>query len=270
MGDALSNLKRHPDAVLVAGGTTFFGDESFPPLPDRSTILSLHGIRDLSAISRTDRYVEVGAMTPLSDLLSLKEGFIPEALRKTLKGIGNFAVRNLATIGGNLLAGGGFGDSFPVLASMDALAEFRQATSSRWMNLNRLISEEGAIQIPSGELLTRMRIPLTEWNINVVQKFGSRRRGSDGGALFVFLARTDKRVLSDFRTFFLCDRALRNRPAETALAGRKLPLSSRDIELTLNAYASSCRLAELPEPQSSRFLSLVRKSLTVLNEGTAV
>lgn len=268
LGDALASLKRFPDSVLYAGGTAFFQGDLESPAHSPATVLSLHSISELKSINRTDRYIEVGAMTPLSDLLALKEGFIPGALRDTIRNIGNFAVRNLATLGGNLSCRDRFRDCFPVLACMEALAEFRQASSSRWVNLNRLVDDHGLPAIPKGEILTRVRIPLMEWNIGVVQKFDASRAYSERRALFVFLARLDKRAISDFKIFYTHDNALRDRAAETALMGKKIPLSSRDIDATLGAYESLCARTELDRIQSVRFLSLVRKALSLLNEGT--
>jgi len=267
LNDALAALKRNPNAVISAGGTTLFSDESVLSSGEPKTILSLHAIPELKAISRTDRYVEVGSMTPLSELLGLKEGFIPEAMREVLRNIGTFAVRNLATLGGNLSSGTRFRDCFPVLACMDALAEYRHLSAARWVNLNRLINDQGYPLIPQNEILTRIRIPLAEWKINVVQKFGVPLTNSLNGAIFVFLARLDKRALSDFRIFYSYERALRSREAESAIIGKKIPLSERDIELTLNAYKSVCQQREVSQPQTARFLALVRRAFALLDEG---
>jgi CO/xanthine dehydrogenase FAD-binding subunit len=268
LADALAASRNHPNALFSAGGTTLWTDIGTLST-EPQIIISLHRVPEIKSVSRTDRYVEVGAMTPLSELLALKEGFIPEALREALRGIGTFAVRNVATIGGNLSYRTRFRDCFPVLACLDALAEFRSASSSRWVNLNHLIGAKGAPDLPKGELMTRIRIPLSEWNIDIVQKIGTPRGNSDQSALFIFLARTDKRTLSDFRIMYSMGRALRIRETEASIAGKKLPLSARDLAAIINSYSELCRQSEVTEAHRLRFLSLVRRAFALLGEGTS-
>jgi len=269
LGEALTSLKRNPDAVLCAGGTELFSEEASGRDGKPVTLVSLHSLPELRHVSRTDHYVEVGSMTTLAELINLKEGFLPETLREVLRGIGTFAVRNLATLGGNLSAPERFRDCFPVLACMDALAEYRQGTAARWVNLNRLVDDHGRPQLPKGEILTRIRIPLGEWNLGMAHKLGFPRINSRSSGLFVVLARTEKRVLSEIRIIYACERALRKREIESSLIGKKIPLSPRDADSALGSYASYCAQADIPEFTAARFLALVRKAFNQLNEGAS-
>lgn len=267
LGEALAALKRNPDALLCAGGTELFSDEPADQAGRPRILISLHGVPELRHISRTDHYIEVGSTTTLGELLALKAEFLPETLRTVIRRIGTYAVRNLATLGGNLSAPGRFRDCFPILACMDALAEYRQGAASRWVNLNRLVGNRGTPLIPKGEILTRIQIPLTGWDLGIAHKLGLPRANSGKTSLFVALARTDKRVLSDIRLFYMSDRALRSREIETSIAGKRIPLSSRDMESALGAYASYCARMGVPESSVPRFLDLVRRAFAQLNEG---
>ena len=269
LGEALTALKRNPGAVLCAGGTEIFSGTSADRTEKPRTLVSLHSLPELRHVSRTDHYVEVGSMTTLSELLNLKEGFLPETLRGVVRGIGTFAVRNLATLGGNLSVADRFRDCFPVLACMDALAEYRQGTLARWVNLNRLIGAGGTPELPGGELLTRIRIPLGEWDLGIAHKLGFPRINSRDSSQFVVLARVEKRVLSDVRIMYSFGRALRNREIEAALGGKKIPLPSRDMETAIGSYGSYCAQTGIPESTTARFLALVRRAFSQLNEGSS-
>lgn len=267
LGEALAALKRNPGALLCAGGTEIFSEAPAGRSQRPRTLISLHSLPELRHVSRTDHYVEVGSMTTLSELLTLKEGFLPETLRGAVLRIGTPAVRNLATLGGNLSVPDRFRDCFPILACMDALAEYRQGTMARWVNLNRLIGVDGIPTPPRGELLTRIRIPLGDWDLGIAHKQGFPRINSRDSGLFVVLARAEKRVLSDIRIMYVFGRAVRNREIEASLAGKKIPLSSRDTESAINAYSSYCAQMEVPESSTARFLALVRRAFKQLNEG---
>ncbi|HSV56047.1 MAG TPA: FAD binding domain-containing protein [Magnetospirillaceae bacterium] len=264
LGEALSALRRTPDAVLCAGGTSLFSEDQ----PEAGLIISLHSIPELRQVSRTDHYVEIGSMTTLAELLTLKEGFLPHALGNVIRGIGTFAVRNLATLGGNLSDPFRFRDCFPVLACMDALAEYRHAAASRWVNLNRLIDSRGLPSVPRGEILTRVRIPLAQWSMGAAHKLGYPRVNSPLPGLFVILARTEKRIISEIRIFHSCERALRSREVENSLIGRRVPLGNRETSSALSAYATYCSDAGIPESSAARFLSLLRRALGILGENT--
>ena len=269
LNEALVSLKRNPAAVLCAGGTELFSEESSDRDDKPVTLVSLHSLSELRHVFRTDHYVELGSMTTLAELLALKEEFLPETLRKVLRGIGTFAVRNLATLGGNLSAPERFRDCFPVLACMDARAEYRQGTAARWVNLNRLVGEHGRPQLPQGELLTRVRIPLGEWSLGMAHKLGFPRINSRSSGLFVVLARIEKRVLSEIRIIYTCEHTLRKREIESSLIGKKIPLNSRDADAALGAYADYCTQADIPDFTAARFLALVRKAFSQLNEGAS-
>ena len=264
--EALAALKRNPEAVLCAGGTDLFSQAPIEHDQKPRTLISLHAIPELRQVYRTDHYLEVGSMTTLSELLVLKEGFLPETLRSVVSRIGTFAVRNLATLGGNLSVHGRFRDCFPILACMDALAEYRQGNASRWVNLNRLVNSRGTPEIPRGELLTRIRIPLAGWDLGIAHKIGFPRINSHRDSLFVALARTDKRILSDFRILFSGDRALRSREIESTLVGKKVPLAARDMEAAMNAYASYAASTNVPDSSIRRFLALLHRTFIQLNE----
>ena len=268
LNEALAALKRNPDATLFAGGTELLSEEATESPKKTATLISLHSIPELRHVSRTDHYLEVGAMTTLTELINLKEGFLPETLREVLRTIGTFAVRNLATLGGNLSNPGRFRDCFPVLACMDASAEFRQGSTSRWVNINRLVNDQGLPAPPRGELLTRIRIPLAEWSLGMAHKLGLPGINSSRSGLFVILVRTEKRALSDIRIFHSCERAIRRREIESALIGKKIPLPARDVDSALGSYAAYCTNSGLAESSAVRFLALVRKAFNLLDDGT--
>lgn len=267
LSETLAALKRNPEAVLCAGGTDLFSEESAGRSGKPRSLISLHAVPELRHVSRTDHYVEVGSMTTLSELLALKEGFLPDPLRDVVRGIGTPAVRNLATLGGNLSCPGRFRDCFPILACMDALGEYRQGTAARWMNLNRLIGSRGTPDLPGGELLTRIRIPLGEWSLGIAHKIGFPRINSRSSSLFVFLARTEKRVLSSIRLIYSGDRAVRSREIEASLVGKRIPLSARETESALGAFSAYCIQAGIPDSSTARFLGLIRQAFGQLNEG---
>ena len=71
---------RFPDAILYAGGSSFiYGQDSYYinlPLD----LISLEKLEELRRISRTERYLEIGAMVELNEVLRLGK-IVPKILR---------------------------------------------------------------------------------------------------------------------------------------------------------------------------------------------
>ena len=210
----------YPDGVLYAGGTSFLRDQAgkMPELPP--VIFSLEGIGDLKKISRTERYIEIGSMVKLGKILDLGK-IVPDVLKHCIENISSLHVRNMATIGGNICLVAM--DCSAALTALDASYEFRNPQSSRWISASRFAMMNGA---NSKELLTRIRIPLDTWDFSAYHKFawqGNRSRTA------IFMAKTQKNLLSDIRVIYKTSSILRDKISESILIGKGLPLNRRII-----------------------------------------
>jgi CO/xanthine dehydrogenase FAD-binding subunit len=217
---------RFPDAAPFAGGTDLIRSQGRTVITLPRTILSLDKINELQKITRTERYLEIGAMVKLADIIRLGK-IVPDALRHTLEGIGGPQLRGLATIGGNLCVQNRRLDAAAPMIALDAVYELRNAQSVRWISAARFSALPGPLAFKPQELLTRIRIPLEQWNYTVYRKFGNRDAEDSGGSL-VFIIKNQKNVLTDIRIVFAGTGILRDKNNETLLIGKQLPLNRRD------------------------------------------
>ncbi|GHV84969.1 FAD-binding protein [Spirochaetia bacterium] len=221
-----------PDAPLRPGASSGGSYQELPSLP--ANILSLEKLDELRRISRTERYLEIGAMVRLNEIIALGKS-VPEGLSTVLRGIAGSQVRNLATIGGNLCTGG---DAAAPMAALDVRYELRTAAGSRWVSALRFSSL--AESLGERELLSRIRVPLEPWNYTVYRKFLPRDSGDEGGVLLL-LAKNQKDLLTKIQVVFaktssnasleqdrLGEILLRDKNSETFLEGKALPLDRRD------------------------------------------
>ncbi|NNM67821.1 MAG: hypothetical protein HKM06_07415 [Spirochaetales bacterium] len=258
----------NPHAQIYAGGTASpeqnLGSLKLPPVA-----VSLHLVEDLRRIQYGDRFVDLGAGLPLNQILHVAKSFLNPALRQAVLGIGNNALRNLGTLGGNLCQKGFLGDIFPVLHLLGAQFEFRSQRTSRWISAAQA-SEAGRLTAKPGELMTKVRIPQEEWPLHFYQKIGNFRTPWDERLAMVALSRTKNGLLDAFRLIFYLPHAgiLRDRALEAEFVGQKLPLGAKardsalgHIELAMNALA-------LPPSvfQRDRILHLTRWVLAQIQE----
>ncbi|MDR1930634.1 MAG: FAD binding domain-containing protein [Treponema sp.] len=233
-GELFSFWTRFPDAVLFAGGTSFLRySGALAPAGDRGSgfpknILSLEKIDELHRITRTERYLEFGAMVKLNEIIALGK-IVPSALSRTLKDLASWPVRNLATIGGAICQKFRVvSDVAAPMAALDARYELRTANQSRWISALRYSSVSESLE--NRELLTRIRIPLELWNYTVCRKFKSCTTDDEYGGVLIFLAKNQKEILSDLRLVFAGETLFRDKNSESFLAGRALPLERKDTQ----------------------------------------
>jgi CO/xanthine dehydrogenase FAD-binding subunit len=214
---------RYPGAVPYAGGTGLIREQGRPILELPSIILSLERLEEMRRINRSERYLEIGAMAKLSQIIDLGK-IVPTALRHCLESIAGPQLRNMATIGGSLCFRGGRLDSSAALMALDAQYELRNTQSSRWISASRFFAVSDLSALKAQELLTRIRIPLDTWDYSAYKKFAGQASNSK---VAVFLAKTQKNVLSDIRIVYKTDTLWRNKDSESILAGKQLPLNHR-------------------------------------------
>jgi CO/xanthine dehydrogenase FAD-binding subunit len=214
---------RYPKAVPFAGGTALIREQGKQTLELPSIILSLEKIEDLRRISRSERYMEIGAMAKLSKIIDLGK-IVPVTLRQCLESIAGPQLRNMATIGGNLCFRGGCLDGSAALMALDAQYELRSAQSSRWIAASRFFPKPGQTALHDQEILTRVRVPLDNWDYSIYQKFSGKASKSKA---VVFLAKTQKNVLNDIRIVYKTNTLWRDKDSESILVGKHLPLQHR-------------------------------------------
>jgi CO/xanthine dehydrogenase FAD-binding subunit len=237
---------RFPGALPFAGGTELIRYQGVKTLTLPQNIISLEKIDELQRITRTERYLEIGAMVKLADIIKMGK-IVPEALRLCLEGIGGPQLRFLATIGGNICTANRRLDASAAMIALDATYELRSAQSSRWISASRFSVLPGPLAFNPQELLTRIRIPLDQWNYTAYRKFGNRDAGKAGGAL-VFIIKNPKNILTDIRIVFAGEGILRDKNNESLLIGKQLPLNRRDAADFVEHWKTYLSALDSPAP----------------------
>jgi len=225
--ELFSAWNRFPDAVLYAGGTNLLSKQDKNTLYLPPVFLSLDKIEEMQKITRTEQYLEIGSMVKLNRLIKLGK-IVPEILCLCLEKIAGVQLRNLATIGGNICASSSNRHDLPApLTALDAQYEFRGASNAtRWVSAVRFHTEENTM-LEKQELLTRIRLPLHQWDYTIYKKF--RCEDYINSNSLVFLARTQKNILSDIRLIYKGNAIYRNKNGEDILKGKYLPLNRKTV-----------------------------------------
>jgi CO/xanthine dehydrogenase FAD-binding subunit len=157
----LALIERHPDARLIAGGTDLLvrlrREPSAAPLISLERVTALQGIEEvvddgaMLAIGATTRIAELARSPLLADSAPL--------LQRAARSFGAPAIRNMASLGGNLCTASPAGDCLPPLYALGAQVELLSRTGRRRVPINEFIVGPGRTALARGEILTRVVLP---------------------------------------------------------------------------------------------------------------
>ena len=222
-------------------------------------VLTIRSIPELKIFYKHERYLDIGPAVTINELLSFGRTNIPSCLYDAASQIGNTSIRNLATVGGNILAPGIKHSLWAPLLALDAKLEFQNKDSSIIIPISRFK------EIPEASLLTNIKIPIDNWDIEIYRRIGSSDSITSLTAGFVFLADTDRDIISNIKIAFSGQVNFRSRELENMIIGTKLPLTQKEIQEILQTserlYETTCDSENSPGILKAQYQKLLHYSL---------
>ena len=143
-------------------------------------VIDVKGIHEMAGLTLSGDELSVGALTCIRTLetsLSVSEK-VPLLAQAAAK-LGSIQIRHRATIGGNLCNASPSADTASALLALDAQVEIYGKTGTRVIDLDKFFLGPGATVLGDGEILTRLKIPLTRKRRGSVYYKLSTRKAMD-------------------------------------------------------------------------------------------
>ena len=143
-------------------------------------IIDVKGISEMNGVVITGGECFIGSLTNIRTLetsLSISEK-VPLLAQAAAK-LGSVQVRHRATVGGNLCNASPSADTAPALLALEAQAEIFGKTGLRVMDLQEFFLGPGTTALGDGEILTRLKIPLSRKRRGSVYYKLSTRKAMD-------------------------------------------------------------------------------------------
>lgn len=188
--EALGLLAEHgPELLVMAGGTV-----AMPLINEGLSLpVAVMGLRHagLAGIERVDGGLRIGAMTTIGALLRQTDvPLLAEAARQT----GAWAVRNMATVGGNLFTPPPGGDVAVALLALDARLTVASTGGQRELPIADFFTGFLATALAADELLTAITVPLSS-DATAFRKLGRKQANTPAVvSVAVRLARAGEQV----------------------------------------------------------------------------
>ena len=165
-------IKKNINTNFLSGGT----DLSLIITKERKNINSIvymNSINELNYIKNNNKYIDIGASTPLTDIEHYIQKYYPD-FTKILRRYGSPQIRNVGTVAGNIATASPIGDCLPLLLSLNAQVILQDAKKTKVLFLDSFFINYRKTKIKKGQFIHSIRIPIFEKNIFKAYKVSKR------------------------------------------------------------------------------------------------
>jgi xanthine dehydrogenase small subunit len=155
--NALDFKLKNPDTQIISGGTdlgVLANKGAFVP----RKMMSLGQLPGLGTIEEKNSHLEVGANAKWTSLEKYTKGKYPE-FHKIINLIGSPQIKNVATIGGNVINASPIADSLPFLFITDSEIELSNISGQRRVKITEFYKSYKKMDIGPDEILTKIIVP---------------------------------------------------------------------------------------------------------------
>jgi len=162
--------------IIYAGGTDLIVQNrtvSEAPIPFKNPVLYCANVNELKYVKEGDDYIYIGAMTTLSELLD--HHATPLLLKQAIEVMASPAIRNIATLAGNIGNASPAGDSLVPLYTLNALIKCQSLKASKLIPIQDFFVGFKKTALSDSEMITEVIIPKNHFTNFSYRKVGTRK-----------------------------------------------------------------------------------------------
>jgi xanthine dehydrogenase FAD-binding subunit len=168
-------IQRNPGGKVYSGGTDLLVKMRHATLkPD--SLICLEKIPELKGVNETGDHVFIRSGSTISSLIEnpiIRKNF--PVMVRAMEVFGSPPIRNMGTLGGNIVTASPAGNTLPPLYVLDAAVEIWSREGQSDVPINRFIVGPGKTRLKSGEIVYGIRInKCSEYNLHHFKKVGQR------------------------------------------------------------------------------------------------
>jgi len=227
------------DYKLLAGGTDLMIQKRSwsNMLPEfKKSTLTIFNLQEMKYMFEEDDFLHIGAGMSLEDIKD--NDLTPELLVEAINIMASPAIRNMATLGGNIGNASPAGDSLPVLYVLNALIVLESIEAVREVPISDFIVGPGKKSIKSNEIIKEIKIPKKQFTQTKFEKVGGRKADAISKISFAGAIEINNNIIQDFRAAFgaVGPTVVRKTSLENEIIGQTLAETKLDIKNILKSY----------------------------------
>lgn len=219
-------IRNETHATILAGGSDLMVSKSMGAgiTPAFSgPVMLITGVKELKGIrALPDGSVEIGALTTSAEIS--RSELVHPLLKDAASRMGAIALRNSATIGGNIGNASPKGDMPQPLILLDAMVVLKSIDSERTIKVDDYILGSKKTALADNEIITKVIIPKQDFTHIFYRKIGMRRANAISKLTLSAAAVVKDGVVVDFRASSGAagPKVARSRAAEEMLIGKSI------------------------------------------------
>lgn len=200
--ETLKYINEHK-TIIISGGTDLMVQRrnwaETPPVFKKNVvyIFNLDELRHI--VCKNDNLI-IGANTRMSDILIHLD--VPELLKEAIYIIASPALRNMATLAGNIGNASPAGDTLPILYALDAKVKLISLYGERILNIEDVITGPRRTVIEDNELIQEIIIPFKEYTNSTFVKVGGRKADAISKVSFTGAIRIEEDLVKELAICF--------------------------------------------------------------------
>ncbi|MCK5761743.1 MAG: FAD binding domain-containing protein, partial [Candidatus Izimaplasma sp.] len=167
----------------------------------------------------------------------------PALLVEAIEIMASPAIRNMATIGGNIGNASPAGDSLPVFYVLNALVVLKSVESVREVPIEELITGPGRKAMQKNEMIVEIKVPINGFTATSFNKVGGRKADAISKISFAGVTKIKNNLVQDFRVAFgaVGPTVVRKTNLEANIIGLTVEDLKLNIQEILNEYSEYIR-----------------------------
>jgi CO/xanthine dehydrogenase FAD-binding subunit len=219
--------------------------------------LFLNKVPELQRIYEDEQYIHIGAGCTFTELLG--SALVPEIMKEAIQQIAAPAIRNMATIGGNIGNGSAKADSVLIDYVLEAKLLLARESENRIVDIDAFYLGRKKLDLGEDELIVEILIPKSDFCNYYYQKVGARNALAISRVSFAGLFSIEGDQITKVACAFgaVSDVVLRFKDLEKMLIGKTLAEAKLVKEDVIRAYS------EAIIPISGRVSAEYRKAVCI-------
>jgi xanthine dehydrogenase FAD-binding subunit len=232
-------LLNQDEFKICAGGTDLLvqnRNHTSLPIAFKGNVIYVSGIEELNYIKTDSKNVYIGAVTSLEMIMKHKD--TPKLLKETLLEMASPAIRNTATLAGNIGNASPAGDSLVTLYLLDAKLKIQSLKNEKIVKLQDFILGPRKIALEKNEMITEIIIPKVSFTKAYFKKVGTRLSDALSKLSFACAVRVKADIIEDIRITFgaVYMTVIRNQENEKQMIGKTVSEVKANLEEILGLY----------------------------------
>lgn len=239
LDEALKLLAKKESLIFAGGSDIMIKKKNWTgDIKSDKPVVFISNIKELNEIKLIENKLYIGAAATCNDIMESE--IVPDYIKDVMATMASPAIRNTATLGGNICNSSPVADSLPMLYACESELLLKRNNGSRTVSIKDFITAPGRNTIQSDEILSEIIVPLKSFNKVLFKKVGTRNSIALAKLSFMGMADIDEKSgeIKDIRLTFgaVAPTIVKNKDIEQEIIALK-KLDKDKIDEIINKYS---------------------------------